>query len=161
MAKNKNDKIQILFNPRAEKLINLDEWRTRYEQKIDQSLSTAEKLKRALFYDPMHLFSGIKQAFKDAASRNHDTKYYISKRAATLYREQRLFPEDKDIYVMQDTLLRAPKNNSFLSKRLKKFDGTQGKMNRARLEASNDCRDFSQKLKNGEIVPLPRPGQRF
>lgn len=148
------EKLQILFNPRAEKLVNVQEWREKYEAKLSASLSRLDKVKRAVLFDPMHLASGLKQAF-NIAREKIDNPYFVPKSVAERFEREGRIPEAHEIYVMQDTILDGPGQNSLISKSLQKFSGTQGRMNKARLEAVNDCKDFIDKLKKGDIVRLP------
>lgn len=148
------EKLKIVFNPRAEKLVNVQEWREKYEEKLSTTLSRLDKVKRTVLFDPMHLVSGLKQAF-NIAREKVENPYFVSKSVAERFESDGRIPEADEIYVMQDTILDGPGQNSLISKSLQKFSGTQGRMNKARLDAVNDCKDFIGKLKSGEIVRLP------
>lgn len=149
-----SEKLHAAFNPRAEKLVNVQEWREKYEEKLSATLSRLDKVKRAVLFDPMHLVSGLRQAF-NIAREKVDNPYFVPKSVAERFESDGRIPEADEIYVMQDTILDGPGQNSLISKSLQKFSGTQGRMNKARLEAVNDCKNFLDKLKNGEIVRLP------
>jgi len=148
------EKLHSAFNPRAEKLVNVQEWRTKYEEKLSRTLSRLDKVKRAVLFDPMHLASGMKQAF-NIAREKIENPYFVSKHVAERFESDGRIPEANEIYVMQDTILDGPGQNSLISKSLQKFSGTQGRMNKARLEAVNDCKNFIDKLKSGDFVRLP------